>query len=306
MIVKRIFIPLTLSLMMGAALPAMADHQSGCCVKSVADTVKITEYTDGDYLVRKYLVRKACDAGFDVHYRINLSEVNSSFDNNAQELDALWNFISRVGKEEGAQLRSVRIVGYASPDGIHNANARLAHRRAEEFKSYLESKSCPSECCRVEMSSQVADWKSCCPMVEQSQMPDKQRVLEILSGGCSEQQKECALKRMPRAWEYLAREVLPVQRRVEVDVAFTKNDETVSRTLINKRPAPEVTPTPQPQPQVEEQVVVVEQQLTRKEQRALRREARRAEREARRVARREAKDARRLAKDAERMVRDAQ
>lgn len=304
---KKILIPLTLSLMCGAAASAQCQHPAGKCAAAAADTVKICESVDGDYHVCRYEIRRTCDSGFDVRYRINLSEVNTAFDNNAHELDALWNLISRVQQEKGAQLKEVRIVGYASPDGNTAANRRLAERRADDFKTYLQSRSCARQCCDVAMSGVASDWKSCCPLIDRSSVPDKEKVIAILSSDCSEAQKECALKRIPAAWNYIKDHILPAQRRVDVEVLFTVTDEAVQRTLMHK-PAPEPavqTPAPSPE-EVTEQVVVVEEPLSKKEQRRLRREAKREAREAKRIARREAKDARRMAKDAERMVRDAQ
>lgn len=286
--------------MMGASLPVLAHHHNGGCVTATADTVKMTEYTDGDFLVRKYVIRRACDAGFDLHYRINLSEVNADYDNNAKELDALWNFISKVRKEEDVDLKSVRVVGYASPDGVHASNEKLASRRAAELKDYLESKSCDPQACRVTESGVASDWKSCCEMVCHSSIPDKEKVMQILSSDCSEREKECALKRLPAAWSYMKTHILPAQRRAEIEITFTRNSESVQRTRISK-PTPQVEPQPAPA-EVEEAEVVVVQELTKKEQRELRRQAKREARE----ARREARDARRLAKDAERMVKDVQ
>ncbi len=96
-------------------------------------------------------------------------------------------------------------------------------------------------------------------------MPDKERVPDILPCGCSGQQKEYALKRMPQSWSCLAKYILPAQRRVEVDVTFLKCNE----------------------------------------QRRQCRQMKRETRQACRALRHESKNARRVAREAERMVKDA-
>mgnify|MGYP000644649528 CR=1 FL=1 len=72
-------------------------------------------------------------------------------------------------------------------------------------------------------------------------VPDKQAVLGILDGKQSSDAKELALKKIPAAWEYMIKHILPPLRRVELTINYGAGSIVEQRTMI---PKPKIAPQP--------------------------------------------------------------
>ena len=282
----------------GSAAPAPA-----------ADTVLLSETTDGDYLVRRVLVKNSGDADYSVRYRINLATLNAALNGNPKELDELNAFVGDLMKDTLKSVRSVTITGYASPDGPVKFNEALAARRAADFKAYVDKKYDFSKKYKVTVNSVAEDWEMCRTLVAQSSMPDRQAVLNILDGRQSPDQKELSLKKMTAAWDYMKANILPPLRRVELTIDYRAGSIVEQRTLI-PRPAPEPQPQPAPEPYVvvDEQVngIIVEmpgEHEYRKEMREESREGRKEARAAERLAKREAREAQKIVRAQEKAAK---
>lgn len=211
-----------------------------------ADTVLLSETTDGDYVVRKYRVTRTGDSDYSIRYLINLASLNTSLNGNSKELSDLNAFLSEVMRDTMMHVNSVTITGYSSPDGPHALNERLARNRAQDFKNYVDKKYNFSHKFNVRTNSVAEDWEMARIMVEQSSIPDKAAVLRIIDGSDNMQQKEMRLKRMPAAWDYMKKNILPPLRRVEMVMNYGEGA-IVERRMLVEKPAPEPQPVVEPQ-----------------------------------------------------------
>lgn len=282
-----------------------------------ADSVLLSETTEGDYIVRRYLVRSSGDADFTMHYRISLATLDTSLGGNPKQLGDLNAFLSGLVGDTLRKVQSVAITGYSSPDGPVQLNEKLAAQRAQDFKAYADSKYGLSKRYTVRVNSVAEDWKMCRTLVAQSQIPDRTAVLQIIDGTQTPEQKELALEKLPAAWNYMKANILPPLRRVEVMIAYADGNIVEQRTL---KPKPAPAPAPETYEVVDETItgVIVEmpesKREMREEHRTAAREAkqdatmtRREAREAARIAKRDAREAkkieRRSARAAEKMAR---
>lgn len=224
-----------------------------------ADTVVLSETTDGDYLVRRSIVERQADTDYSVHYRINLATFNAALGGNDRELDELNAFVEGVMKDSLTKVKSIVITGYASPDGPMAFNEQLARNRARDFRNYVDKKYGFSKKFNVRTSSVAEDWAMCRKLVDESSMPEKQAVLRIIDGTQSSAEKEAALKKMPAAWAYMSRHILPPVRRVCMTIDYDEGNLVEQRTRIRK-PAP--APAPAPAPVVQPVALVYEQPAT--------------------------------------------
>lgn len=286
-----------------------------------ADSVLLSETTDGDYIVRRYLVRSSGDADFTMHYRISLATLDTSLGGNPKQLGDLNAFLSGLVGDTLRKVQSVTITGYSSPDGPVQLNEKLAAQRAQDFKAYADSKYGLSERYTVRVNSVAEDWKMCRTLVAQSQIPDRTAVLQIIDGMQTPEQKELALEKLPAAWNYMKANILPPLRRVEVMIVYADGNIVEQRTLKPKpAPAPAPAPAPESYEVVDETItgVIVEMPESKREMReehcVAAREAkqdatmtRREAREVARIAKRDAREAkkieRRSARAAEKMAR---
>lgn len=163
-----------------------------------ADTVMLSETTDGDYLVRRFIVKRPGDTDYSVRYQINLAKLSSTLDGNSRELGDLDDFVGNLMKDTLMRVKSVEITGYSSPDGPLKFNETLARNRAQDFKNYVDRKYGFSNKYDVTVNAVAEDWEMCRSLVAKSEVPDKQSVLDILDGSRSPDAKELALKRCLR------------------------------------------------------------------------------------------------------------
>ena len=284
---------------MCAAAGATAQTKSAVAAPA-ADTVLLSETTDGDYIVRRFLVKSRNDTDYSVRYRINLATLNAALSGNSKELDELNAFVGDLTKDTLKQVGAVTITGYSSPDGPVKFNEALAARRANDFKAYLDRKYGFSKKYKVTVNSVAEDWEMCRTLVAQSSVPDKQAVLGILEGRQSPDQKELSLKKMTAAWDYMKEHILPPLRRVELTIDYKVNSIVEQRTLIPKpKSAPQPAQPAEPYVVVDEQVngIIVEmpnEHEYKKEVREESREARKEARAAEKIARHEAREAQKI------------
>lgn len=223
---------------------------------SAADTVALSQTTDGDYLVRRFIVKHRGDADYSVRYQINLAKLSSTLDGNSRELAELDNFVGNLIRDTLMNVRSVEITGYSSPDGPLKLNETLARNRAQDFRNFVDKKYDFSSKYDVTTKSVAEDWEMCRSLVAHSSMPDKQSVLRIIDGSQSSEAKELALKKMPSAWEYMKKNILPPLRRVELTINYGEGSIVEQRTMIPR-------PAPQPEPACEPcRCVVVDDSIT--------------------------------------------
>ncbi len=206
------------------------------------DTTLISEWVDGNYLVRRYVVRHNDDeAPYTLRYTVAASRLSDLTANNAAELADVDQMMEKLRRDTSLHVRSIEITGYASPDGNPVSNEALAMSRAQKFRSLLDSRYGLVSNYVVRVRSDAEHWDACDAAVRNSSIADKQRVLTILDSSASESAKEQQLKQMPTVWNLFRSQILPPMRRVEMVVYYDEDDYYEVRTLIDK---PKPTPKP--------------------------------------------------------------
>lgn len=273
-----------------------------------ADTVMLSETTDGDYLVRRFIVKRPGDTDYSVRYQINLAKLSSTLDGNSRELGDLDDFVGNLMKDTLMRVKSVEITGYSSPDGPLKFNETLARNRAQDFKNYVDRKYGFSNKYDVTVNAVAEDWEMCRSLVAKSEVPDKQSVLDILDGSRSPDAKELALKKMPSAWNYMKKNILPPLRRVELTINYGEGSVVEQRTMIPRpKPAPQPVCEPCGCEVIDESItgIIVEMPGSDVDYKKELREARKIvweqERAARKTAREEAKAAKKSYRELEKM-----
>lgn len=219
---------------------------------SKPDSVLLSDAVEGDYQVKRYLVSEEEDAEYAIHYRINNATMNRSMNGNEAELVDLKNLVTGFLADSLNEVKQVTIKGYASPDGSLTLNKSLAKRRAEDVKKYVDQQYHFSKRYDVTLNSEVPAWSTLREAVAKSSIPMKDSVLMILDSRHSEADKQLALKRMPSVWSYLAANILPSMRKVDLEVDYDAKTIVEERVAVAKpKPAPKPTPAPE--------VIVVEE-----------------------------------------------
>ena len=219
--------------------------------RQTTDTVLLSQRRDGNYTVRKYLIKndRDCNSDFAVRYRINLSTLLPSADGNGKELAALSSFMDSLARDSTMHVHSITITGYASPDGVEASNKKLARARAVDFKNYLDQRYALSEICNcnINIEAVVDDWDACVNGLRNSNVIDRDRAVSVIRSNSTRVEKERSLKAMPAVWNYLSANVLPALRQADIEFDYSQDNITETRTWIEQ---PKPTPAPsKPKPQ---------------------------------------------------------
>lgn len=227
-------------LALAGLLPASAQRSGRVMRNSSADSVLLSQYRDGDYVVCKYIVKHGGEDNndFTVRYRINLATISHDLDENDRELANLKLFMDSIANDPTIHVKRVDIKGYASPDGVESSNLKLAYARAETLKNYLESRYGISNRYKVETDGFVEDWQACESALGKSNVAGRDKALAVIRGKEPQTDKQRALKAMPAVWNYLKGNVLPKLRYADVEFAFNRDEIVeVRRRVEHPKPA---------------------------------------------------------------------
>lgn len=235
---KTIELILSIALLAGTAVTSRArggNSADGGRQEPAGDTVILATYQEDEYLVRRYVVNRPNDrvSDYSVRYNINMATLQKNLDDNSEALTALGDFIDRMTTESNAKVSAITITGYASPDGPYSLNERLSNGRAQDFLKYVNAKYDLSSRYRVTAEGVAEDWESCRALVASARnMPDRDAVLRIIDSSASPDAKEQQLKKMPAAWNYMKKNILPPLRRVEIVIDYGIGSIVEERILI--------------------------------------------------------------------------
>ena len=205
------------------------------------DSLLLFKKQQGDKVIEQYLIRNAerGQMDFEMLFPINDSSLQSSFADNEQTISSLNRFAEQVA-DTTMHISSVKVVGYASPDGVESKNESLAKARAAVLVNYVRT-NCPKS--NITTSAKVYSWADCVPAVKASSISDKEAVLAILNSTThTELQKQAELEKLPKAWMMLKNTILPPMRHSALIVDYSQ-DKVVQKVKTVTPPAPKPATT---------------------------------------------------------------
>ena len=114
-----------------------------------------------------------------IYFRQGYSTLNPSFQDNGPRLDMLIRKITDFNQDPMCRIQSIRIVASSSPEGNSVLNKRLSEKRAIRISDFLRrSTDLPDSL--IETDPRDIDWLELTGLVETSNMPYRDEVLDIL------------------------------------------------------------------------------------------------------------------------------
>lgn len=149
----------------------------------------------------------------DMRYAINSSAVTKKNRENAN-LDIFRMTVdNNLNNDRASQNISVK--GYASPDGPEKFNDKLSKARSESSKK-LVAKLLSDTGLDVDAAAYGEDWDGFKELVEQSDIRDKNLILQVLSAYNSPVEREKEIKNLSSVFQELKSDVLPELRRAQI------------------------------------------------------------------------------------------
>ena len=176
----------------------------------------------------------------DIMYAINSSNVSKKAAN-SDELKAFkQNVIETQANDRASQKLYVH--GYASPDGPERLNDKLSSARSKSGHKAAE-KLLKGTGMDLDVASYGEDWEGFKELVAESDIEDKDIILQVLGRYDSSSQRESEIKNMSAVFTELKKEILPKLRRAQLvnstDIKGKTNDEMAE--LINSGRLDELT-----------------------------------------------------------------
>lgn len=137
-----------------------------------------------------------------------------------------------------SDIQSIKLHGYASPEGAYQHNVYLAQGRTKALKDYIIQKFGIPEPV-IKTSYTPENWEGFIRLAESSQLQEKERILEIARKEIDPDLKEAELKRMPEAFRHMTRNWFPVLRHTDYEIEYLLPDYTAeeARNMVKKNPS---------------------------------------------------------------------
>ena len=214
----------------------LASELFGCadCKKYESETLLATINKE-DYIVQPHVafitppkeeVKMRAQKGTAyLDFLVNQTTINPTYKQNEQELFKIKNSIELVKNDKNTSITDIEIVGYASPEGSYQNNARLAQGRAEALKNYvislynLDNK-------LINVSSVPEDWAGLKEYVLNNPLENKEEVLSIINSNISEDEKDLRIKNLGNGstYAFLLKNVYPSLRHSDYTINYLVKD----------------------------------------------------------------------------------
>jgi hypothetical protein len=142
-------------------------------------------------------------------FPVNDYHILPTFGNNTRELSKLDEILRNYPG-------NIRVIAYASPEGSHQNNDRLARNRAEEFRQYLSAfYNIPRE--NIAVAHVTEDWDGLRALIAESALPERDEAVNILDNAGDARKQQLMKLRGGLFWKSLS-PIFKKLRRIEVEI----------------------------------------------------------------------------------------
>ncbi|MGL6179615.1 MAG: DUF3868 domain-containing protein [Tannerellaceae bacterium] len=159
-----------------------------------------------------------------VDFKVNRSNLEADYLNNAIEMAKITELITRVQQESELKINSILITGFASPEGSVALNRKLSIARAQAFVNYLKVElNLPESLFKVDAKDE--NWDGVLAFVQSSDLDSKTEILAILRDeALSVDQRKQAIMQVDngRFYAYMLKEWYPHLRKVTCYINYER------------------------------------------------------------------------------------
>lgn len=151
---------------------------------------------------------------------VNRTDINPHYRRNPAELARIHASVDTVLDDEDFHITRLTVKGYASPEGRHERNARLAEGRTLALKKYLMERYGFADSLFI-TESEPENWEGLRRYVAESSLADKEGILSVIDSNEEPDPKEQTLRtRYPQAYRTLLADCYPGLRRTDYRVDY--------------------------------------------------------------------------------------
>lgn len=174
-----------------------------------------------------------------LNFKVNQSALLADYMNNPAELAKIYSSIDSIRADDSYRIARIRIVGYSSPEGSYDANARLSGQRAKALEQNLKHAYKLGDD-MIECTSVPENWEGLAAWLREYRPSYMQKVLDIIGQTPEPDARDAKVKAIDggKIYNALLQEVYPKLRLVEYTVSYTVVPFSVEqgREIIKTRP----------------------------------------------------------------------
>ena len=156
----------------------------------------------------------------EILYKINSSVVNKK-QLSAEQIALFKDFVAANSTADRTTLSNIYASGYASPDGPEKFNNKLSEQRSKTGAKAIKKELKAVEGLNYEIASYGEDWDGFKTLVENSNIEEKDLILNVLQMYSSPVERDKEIQNMSAVFKVLAEEILPQLRRTRFAVEAT-------------------------------------------------------------------------------------
>ncbi|MDE6534475.1 MAG: hypothetical protein K2K82_00525, partial [Muribaculaceae bacterium] len=166
----------------------------------------------------------------DILFLINQANIRD----NQLRTEAMTGLNSRIdaaNKDSRQEIEEINISSYASPDGSYDFNAKLAKKREDSTKAYMDKQLKGVSFGELTADFTPEDWEGFRRLVSESNIQDKDLILSVLSMYKDPEEREREIHNLSSVFEQLAEEILPQLRYSRITAKINvigKSDEEIA------------------------------------------------------------------------------
>lgn len=170
----------------------------------------------------------------DVYFPVNKSNISNTFMDNSQEMSDLKDALAQAG------VKSIHLMGYASPEGPIDFNRSLAARRAEAVKSYLTT-NYPDTKVAITTDSSPANWDAVKKLLSESAIENWRDIVGIIDNNsiAAADKNNIIRERYPEDYNFMLTTWYPKLRLTNITIEHDKRNLTVDEAKRVMRNTPQ-------------------------------------------------------------------
>lgn len=174
----------------------------------------------------------------DILFLINVANLRPD-QLNSEQMQALQNELSAANADTSRVIKEVNIKSYASPDGTLEFNTALAEKREKNTKNYMTEQLKRRKIQELgELTAEFTpeDWEGLQKLIAESDLQDKQVILDVLSMYKDPEQREKELQNFIHVYDQLPDVILPKLRYSRITAAIDvigKSDAEINNLVKN-------------------------------------------------------------------------
>ena len=218
-------------------LPAVKVANGVVATAAMADVKSVTPAIGADAFQRIINEKYAAD----IMFLVNQANIRAS-QLSTDAIKELQREILEANGDTSRRLQEINISSYASPEGGVAFNTRLAQQREENTRSYMERQLNRDRITEFgELTAQFTpqDWEGFQRLVAQSNIQDKDLILNVLSMYSDPEQREREIRNLSDVFEQLAEQILPQLRysRITASIDVIGKSDTEIMRLLESNPS---------------------------------------------------------------------